>query len=227
MTVGTCISGVLCLGAREGWSWLGRRLVLGQGPGAEHPWAASLGNHPGPSMSSSSAGGAKQPQIPRQTSCRAGSPPPAGPGSSTAQLWQTLHREGQGGSVPPISAPTAILSHGDLPSAGTRHGDTAPLQTWASRPYRPSRSVGRRLPAPCWVSRHPQPPWGHFRDTKRCSDTRELLSSPAPARCWHRLWAALCRLPGARQRGLVADPESEPVTQPRRCWLQFRATITY
>lgn len=57
MTVGTCISGVLCLGAREGWSRLSRRLALGRGPGAEHPWAAPLGNHPGPSKSCSSAGG--------------------------------------------------------------------------------------------------------------------------------------------------------------------------
>lgn len=52
--------------------------------------------------------------------------------------------------------------------------------------------------------------------------TREPLFSAAPAPRRHRPGAA-----GVRQRGLAADPESEPVTQPHRCWLQFRATITY
>lgn len=52
--------------------------------------------------------------------------------------------------------------------------------------------------------------------------TREPLFSAAPAPRRHHPGAA-----GVRQRGLAADPESEPVTQPHRCWLQFRATITY
>lgn len=110
-------------------SRLSRRLWLGQGQrvGTEHPRAVSPGKCPGPSMSSSSTGGAKQPQILPQTSCRAGSPPQAGPGSGTSQLWRTSDREGQWGcGRPHFSAPATVLPRGDLPNASTRHGDTAP-----------------------------------------------------------------------------------------------------
>lgn len=126
------LSGVGCRGAGRcqgckpdprNWPrlWLGQGRVLGTEP----PWAVSPRNHLGPFMSCSSAGGAKQPQIPPQTACCANSLLQAGPGSGTSQLCQTLHCEGWwGSSCPHPSAPPPSCPAGRCPllehAMGTR-----------------------------------------------------------------------------------------------------------
>lgn len=127
-------------------SWLSCRLCLGAGAvgaGAKQPWAASPRNRPGPSTSCFKVGGAKQPQIPLQmSSCT---------GSSTSQLWWTLHREGQCGSIHShLSAPTyqsapwRAVQRWHTPWG---HGSSGPLQTRSPWLYQPSHSprpaVGR------------------------------------------------------------------------------------
>lgn len=161
MTVGTCASvesGALVLGdARAtsltpgagsamgfGWGW-GKGCVLG----AEHPWAVSPGSHLGPSMSCSSAGGAKQPHIPAQTSCCANSLLQAGPGS--VRLCTV-----KGGGDPAVPVPQphhhpALQGHGHCWSTPRGHGflgGTSADPGISSLPIQPLPRASRGTPAP-------------------------------------------------------------------------------
>lgn len=61
--------------------------------------------------------------------------------------------------------------------------------------------------------------WGHCADLVVQHNKAPLFSLPPLCGDGTGLWAAAS--------GLATDPAAEPVTQPHRCWLQFRATITY
>lgn len=181
----TCLSGVVCLGVHEGWSrempglqaqppQAGSASGFGWGRGSgrvlrwgglsiprQRPWGTTQAPPcPAPVLGepNSPKSLCKHPAVPAP---RHRQVPALAPPSS----WRTLHREGWWGSGRPhLSAPPTILPHEDLPSAGTRHGDTAPRDLCkpghlgptdpAAAPSRPrrgpeaARSPARRVGTP-------------------------------------------------------------------------------
>lgn len=194
----TCLGGAMGLGAQEGWSQAMPGLqarppqagsaagfVLGQGQwvlGPSNPGQHPQGTALDPPRPASRLG---EPNSPKSL-CKC--PPARAPAPPSSGGLCTV-KGSVDPSIPISQPPPTSLPHGELSSGGTHHGDMAPQDPcrpghlgYINPATAPGQPWGGQADAHCPISKQaPQPPWGHFQDTKRYRDTRELLFSSASA----------------------------------------------